>query len=166
MTQGAAIGIPAMISLDALKQTGILEPGVLARYRYKLVLDDPAGFDAASAAIRSTFPDAGWLVNSPQDATADLARFFNVFARFLTIVGLSALIVGGVGVSNAIAAYVTERQRSIATLKALGATGSRILTHFTQVLVLTLAGIALASTRRFDHRGARSWAISRSTCRP
>lgn len=144
MTQGAAIGIPAMISLDALKQTGILEPGVLARYRYKLVLDDPAGFDAASAAIRSTFPDAGWLVNSPQDATADLARFFNVFARFLTIVGLSALIVGGVGVSNAIAAYVTERQRSIATLKALGATGSRILTHFlTQVLVLTLAGIAL-----------------------
>src|SRR5690606_10570499 len=71
-------------------------------------------------------------------------RFFAIFSRFLTVVGLSALIVGGVGVSNAVAAYVTERQRSIAPLKALGATSARILTHFlAQVLVLTLAGILL-----------------------
>ena len=36
-------------------------------------------------------PDAGWQVSSPKDATADLARFFDIFTRFLTIVGLSAL---------------------------------------------------------------------------
>jgi putative ABC transport system permease protein len=144
ITQGISIGIPAVISVDALKVTGLIEPGVLARFRYKLLLDDPAAFDASAASIRAAFPEAGWTVNSPQDATADLARFFDVFARFLTIVGLSALIVGGVGVSNAIAAYVTERQRSIATLKALGASSTRILVHFlTQVLLLTIVGIGL-----------------------
>src|SRR5690606_11345609 len=43
-----------------------------------------------------------------------------------------------------IGAYVTERQRSIATLKAMGATSARILTHFlTQVGLLTLVGIGL-----------------------
>ena len=143
ITQGFQIGIPAIISVTALNETGILAPGVLARYRYKLLLPE-GDFDETATAIRTAFPEAGWSINSPQDATADLARFFDVFARFLTIVGLSALIVGGVGVSNAIAAYVTERQRSIATLKALGATSSRILVHFlAQVVLLTLAGIAL-----------------------
>lgn len=144
LTQGMAFGIPGTVSVDALLQTEILQPGVLAQYRYKVLLDE--GIDAAAAAqrVRSAFPEAGWTLNTPQDATADLARFFNVFARFLTIVGLSALIVGGVGVSNAIGAYVNERQRSIATLKALGATSSRILTHFlTQVGLISIVGIAL-----------------------
>ena len=142
MTQGFNIGIPTFIAIDALTATNILTPGVLAQYQYKIRLDVP--FDEAKAKILAAFPDAGWKISSPQDATADLGRFFDVFARFLTIVGLSALIVGGVGVSNAIAAYVTERQRSIATLKALGATSGRILTHFlTQVLLLTVVGIVL-----------------------
>ena len=144
LTQAFTIGVPAVASVQALKATGMIEPGVLAQFRYKIALADPDGFDAAAARIRSTFPQAGWTVSSPQNATADLSRFFNIFARFLTIVGLSALIVGGVGVSNAIAAYVTERQRSIATLKALGASSSRILVHFlAQVVALTLVGILL-----------------------
>jgi putative ABC transport system permease protein len=144
ITRGALFGIPVVISVDGLNATDVLEPGVLARYRYKMLLDDP-DVPAAVASLEAALPaDAGWQVNTPQDATADLERFFRIFSRFLTIVGLSALIVGGVGVSNAIAAYVTERQRSIATLKALGATSARILTHFlAQVGLLTLVGIAL-----------------------
>lgn len=143
ITQGISIGIPAIISVDGLKATGIIQPGVLARFRYKMLLDPP-GFTATATTIRNAFPETGWQIASPHDATADIARFFDIFSRFLTIVGLSALIVGGVGVSNAIAAYVIERQRSIATLKALGATSGRILTHFlAQVLLLTVAGIAL-----------------------
>lgn len=142
MTAGFNIGIPTFIAIDALTSTNILTPGVLAQYQYKIRLDVP--FAEARDKILTAFPNAGWKISSPQDATADLSRFFDVFARFLTIVGLSALIVGGVGVSNAIAAYVTERQRSIATLKALGATSTRILTHFlTQVLLLTIVGIVL-----------------------
>ena len=143
VTQGVQLGIPALLSVEGLETTGILQPGVLAKYRYKMILDPP-GFTATAVTIRNTFPDAGWLVLSPQDATADLARFFDIFARFLVIVGLSSLLVGGVGVSNAVSAYVTERQRSIATMRSLGATSGRILFHFlVQVMLLTLVGIAL-----------------------
>ncbi|MDB5541121.1 MAG: hypothetical protein JWQ89_2848 [Devosia sp.] len=143
VTAGMQFGIPALMSVEALDATGILAPGVLASYRYKLLLDPP-DFAAASTAIETAFPKAGWKLSTPRDATADLSRFFDIFARFLTIVGLSSLLVGGLGVSNAISAYVTERQRSIATMKALGATGPRILVHFlTQVMLLTLAGIVL-----------------------
>ena len=143
ITAGLQFGLPVLMSVDALNATGILAPGVLASYRYKILLNgtDP---DAAMQSIETSFPKAGWKLAGPKDATADLARFFDMFARFLTIVGLSSLLVGGLGVSNAISAYVTERQRSIATMKALGATGPRILVHFlTQVMLLTLAGIIL-----------------------
>ncbi|MGV3490596.1 MAG: ABC transporter permease [Devosia sp.] len=143
VTAGLQLGLPALMSVDAVNATGIIEPGVIGTWRYKLLLDG-TDFDTAADAIRTTFPDAGWKIASPEEATEDLSRFFDVFSRFLSIVGLSALLVGGVGVSNAIAAYVTERQRSIATMKALGTTGPRILAHFlTQVMILTAAGIVL-----------------------
>ena len=143
VTAGMQFGLSVLMSVDAVNATGILQPGVLASWRYKMLLEG-GDIESARTTIENRFPDAGWKVNSPRDATADLSRFFDIFARFLTIVGLSSLLVGGVGVSNAISAYVTERQRSIATMKALGATGPRILFHFlTQVLLLTLVGIVL-----------------------
>jgi len=142
LTAGMQLGLPVVMSIDAVNATGILEPGVLATWRYKLLL--VSDFDTARDRILAAFPSAGWKISAPSDATADVSRFFDIFARFLTIVGLSSLLVGGVGVSNAISAYVTERQRSIATMKAIGATGPRILFHFlTQVMLLTLAGIVI-----------------------
>lgn len=143
VTQGFQLGVPVLLSHEGLEATGILAPGVLARYRYKVLLEAD-GFEAAEARIRAAFPEAGWQVDSPTDATEDLARAFDIFSRFLTIVGLSSLLVGGVGVANAVAAYITERQRSIATLRSLGATRSRILLHFlAQVMLLVAGGVAL-----------------------
>jgi len=143
VTQGFQLGVPVLLSLEGLEATAILEPGVLARYRYKILLEEP-DFVAASATIKTAFPDAGWQIRSPKDATDDLARGFDVFSRFLIIVGLSSLLVGGVGVANAVTAYITERQRSIATMRSLGATNARIMAHFlTQVMILVLCGVAL-----------------------
>jgi putative ABC transport system permease protein len=144
LTNGIGIGVPVVMSVEAVNATGIIEPGVLARFHNKLLLNPGVTFEAASEQIRTAFPSASFQVNAPKDATADLARFFDIFGRFLIIVGLSSLLIGGVGVSNAIAAYVTERQRSIATMKALGATGAQIMAHFLfQVMLLTGVGIVL-----------------------
>jgi putative ABC transport system permease protein len=143
LSNSMQFGIPVLLSIDALPATGILGPGVLARFQYKLLLGTTP-FDTAAAGLRTAFPDAGWQIDAPSDATTDLARFFTLFGRFLVIVGLSSLVVGGVGVSSAISAYVTERQRAIATFKALGATGARLLTHYAiQLTVLSVIGITL-----------------------
>ena len=41
-------------------------------------------------------------------------------------------------------AYITERQRSIATMRSLGATNARVMVHFlAQVMILVLCGVAL-----------------------
>ena len=51
---------------------------------------------------------------------------------------------GGVGVSNAVSAYITQKQRSVATMRSLGATSSRIMVHFLiQLGILSVIGIAI-----------------------
>nr|WP_240969461.1 FtsX-like permease family protein [Sneathiella limimaris] len=60
---------------------------------------------------------------------------------FLTLVGLTALVVGGVGVGNAVRAYLDGKTETIATLKCLGASSSLIFRiHYIQVLMLAIMG--------------------------
>lgn len=141
--QGFQLGLPALISVEGLHDADLDVAGALTRFRYKIALTG-GNFEAAAADLHKAFPDAAWDIRSPHDATADLARFFDLFSRFLVLVGLSSLLVGGVGVSNAVSAYVNERQTSIATLRSLGATSARVLVHFlSQIMLLSLVGIAI-----------------------
>jgi putative ABC transport system permease protein len=57
-------------------------------------------------------------------------------------VGLSALLIGGVGVANAIKSYLDRRVATIATLKCLGASNGFVLgVYMIQVLALAAVGI-------------------------
>jgi putative ABC transport system permease protein len=151
--RGFHLGLTTLISVDALAATPDARPplpGMLTAYRYKIVLngitgnDALAAYKAGTAKIAAHFNDPQWTTRNPKDAAGDLARYYDVFTQFLLIVGLSALLVGGVGVSNAVSAYITQKQRSIATMRSLGATGSRIFVHFlTQLGILSLIGILI-----------------------
>jgi putative ABC transport system permease protein len=151
--RGFHLGLTTLISVDALAATPDARPplpGMLTKYSYKIVLKGMNGTDALAAykagadAIAAHFHDPQWTTRNPKDAAGDLARYYDVFTQFLLIVGLSALLVGGVGVSNAVSAYITQKQRSIATMRSLGATGSRIFVHFlAQLGILSLIGILI-----------------------
>lgn len=147
--RGFQLGVPVLVATASLPGTGILQPGALARYRYKIDLRG-GDFAAASTAIKTAFPDAGWQIRSPKEATASLTRYIDLFDRFLILVGLSSLLVGGIGVSNAVAAYIGDRERSIATMRSLGATAGRIMFHFlSQIMLLgvlgTVAGVVVGA---------------------
>src|SRR6185437_1191529 len=59
-------------------------------------------------------------------------------------VGLTALLVGGVGVGNAVKSHLDRRRETIATFKALGAGGRRVFAiYLVQVLLLALLGAAI-----------------------
>lgn len=151
--RGFHLGLTTLISVDALAATPDARPplpGMLTEYRYKIVLnhksaEDPiADYQAAAKAITDHFNDPAWQVRNPKDAAGDLARYYDVFTQFLLIVGLSALLVGGVGVSNAVSAYITQKQRSVATMRSLGATSARIFVHFlVQLGILSAIGIVV-----------------------
>jgi putative ABC transport system permease protein len=109
---------------------------------------------AVTAAAQAQLPEAGWEVRSRSNASPALERNVERFTQYLTLVGLTALLVGGVGVANAVKGHLDRRREVIATLKAVGATGSRVFRiYLTQVLVLAalgaLPGLAIGAALPF-----------------
>jgi putative ABC transport system permease protein len=142
---GLGFGPRFLVSEQALRATGLLQPGSLVRWIYRLKLPDNAASDTAVAAsidqVRTALPQAGWEIRSRNNASPQLERTINRFTQFLTLVGLAALLVGGVGVANAVKSHIDRRRDVIATFKALGATGRDVFSiYLTQVTALAVIG--------------------------
>jgi putative ABC transport system permease protein len=142
---GLGFGPRLLISEPGLRATQLLQPGSLVRWAYRVKLPDNADDDRAVTALaddaRSALPQAGWEVRRRDNASPQLERTISRFTQFLTLVGLAALLVGGVGVANAVKSHIDRRHDVIAAFKALGATGRDVFTiYLTQVVVLAMIG--------------------------
>lgn len=138
------LGPRVMIALAALPDTGLIQPGSLVRYEYRLLVTEPGAADRAAQTLKEQFPDAGWRIRGLSEATPGVQRWIDRIAMFLTLVGLSALLVGGVGVANAVRAYLDSKTQTIAVFKCLGAPGRLVmLVYLVQVLALALLAIAI-----------------------
>lgn len=148
LSGGIAFGPRLLVSEAALRASGLLQPGSLHRWTYKLRLADTAtgdhAVDRVAEEAERAFPEAGWEVRTRDNAAPQLERNIERFMQFLTLIGLTALLVGGVGVANAVKSYVERRRDAIATLKALGASGTTVVAiYLTEVLMLAGAATAL-----------------------
>jgi putative ABC transport system permease protein len=145
---GLGLGPRFLVSEAALRATGLLQPGSLVRWIYRVKLPDSAADDRAANALaddaRTALPQAGWEIRTRSNASPQLERTISRFTQFLTLVGLAALLVGGVGVANAVKSHIDRRRDVIAAFKALGATGRDVFTiYLTQVIVLAVLGSAI-----------------------
>ncbi|MCL2715139.1 MAG: FtsX-like permease family protein [Alphaproteobacteria bacterium] len=134
-----------LISQAGLRATGLLQPGSLVRWVYRLRLPEGARsapeIDALSASISTALPEAGWEIRTPTNASPQLSQNIERFTQFLTLVGLTALLVGGVGVANAVRSHLDRRVEVIAIFKSLGADGATVFAiYMIQVLILALIG--------------------------
>ncbi|MCA8930897.1 MAG: ABC transporter permease, partial [Rhodospirillaceae bacterium] len=139
-----AFGPRLMIADAALDATGLVRPGAMIAHHYRMRL--PPGSDAAAYRedLQERFPEAGWRLRDLSDAAPQLRRTIERLAMFLTLVGLTALLVGGVGVGNAIKAYMDGKIATIGTLKTLGAPSALVFqTYLAQVLALAAIGIVI-----------------------
>ncbi|WP_376088518.1 ABC transporter permease [Roseomonas sp. CCTCC AB2023176] len=143
---GAALfGSRAIIPASALAATALVQPGSLVNYETRVTL--PPGTDAAAFArdLRAQpFADGGWRIRLSSQGQPGVNRFLDQAASFLTLAGLTALLVGGIGVATGVRSWLDQRARTIATLRCLGApAGAIFATYLIQVMVLALAGIAI-----------------------
>ena len=155
---GIGLGPRVLMSEAALRASGLVQPGSLVRWQYRLRLPAADTSDAAVAATekeaQTQFPEAGWEVRSRSKATPQLERNVERFSQFLTLVGLTTLLVGGVGVANAVASHLARQRDSIATMKVLGATGGGVFAVYCVEIILvalfaTLIGAALGAAAPF-----------------
>jgi putative ABC transport system permease protein len=149
ITERFTVGPRVLVSLDTLRRSGLIEPGSLVTWRYALKLADNAGTsDAGLVAFREAakkaLPEGGFSWRDRRDPAPQISRTLERLRQFLTLVGLTALLVGGVGIANAVATYIDRRRKVIATFKSLGGTTRTIFgVHLLQVLAFSAIGIAI-----------------------
>src|SRR5437870_8586046 len=145
-----SFGPRVLISRQGLGATGLVQPGSRVTHRHLLKLPDALTPKAVQAEMAATFPDKTVRVSTYLDAQPILRRFLRQLTMYLGLVGLIALMVGGIGVASSVRAFLKEKLETIAVLKAIGAGSGTILRiYLTQTFLLgalgCLAGAALGA---------------------
>ena len=136
-----SLGPRIMVSSAALPDTELIQPGSQIRYSYRVLVPKSEGVANWIERLKAKFPTAGWRIRARYQATPGLKRFIDYITLFLTFVGLTTLLVGGVGVSNAVGSHLESKIGTIATFKCLGASGNLIFhTYFIQVFIFSGVG--------------------------
>ncbi|MEI9887877.1 MAG: FtsX-like permease family protein [Rhizomicrobium sp.] len=139
---GFSLGPHILVSTEAVARTGLVMLGSLIDYNYRVVLPAQMTPQQFKAEATAAFPDAGWDIRDRSDAAPGIRRFVEQVTMFLTLVGLTALAVGGVGAGQAVSAFLDRKRSEIAIFKSLGADGGLIfLIFFFQVMAIALAAV-------------------------
>lgn len=139
---GFQLGPAVMVDAGAMQAAGLVTQGSLVTYYYRLKLNTPEALVETRDALKEAFPQETWRITDRRNGAPGLNRAIEQIGELLIIVGLASLVVGGVGVGNAVKGYMDRKTRTIATLKILGADGQTIFwTYFAQVLIIALASI-------------------------
>ena len=142
---GIAFAPGVLMSRAGLDATGLIQPGSLAKFTTRLALTgaaDDATLGRLVADARAAFPEAGWEIKTRNNVSPEFDRNLGRFTQFLTLIGLTALVVGGVGVANAVKAAMERKRASLAVLKALGAPGGSVFAMgLAQVMLVALFGV-------------------------
>ena len=140
---GFALGPRVIVLTTGMRAAGLLGPGTLFSAIYRIRLDGSADPDAVKKAFADNFPDSGGRWRDRTNAAPGVQRFVARLGAFLTLAGLAALTIGGVGVGAAVSGYLDRKTRTIATLRTLGAGGSEIIAAYAlQITVIAGLGIA------------------------
>ena len=158
---GIGLGPRALISDEALRATGLIQPGSLVRWTTR-VLIGARGEPPSEAAVKAfvadgatrRFPEAGWEARDRGNVSPSFSKNLDRFTEFLALIGLTSLVVGGVGVANAAQGFVERKRPTLATLKSIGATGGAVvvlaLVEFMGVALIGIGvGLALGAALPF-----------------
>jgi len=144
LSEGFGFAPRLIVSRAALQASGLIQTGSLVEHAYKIKLDDPRDIGVVRDRAAKEFPSAGWSIRTSDRAAPSLTENITRFSQFLTLVGLTALIVGGVGVANAVRAFLDSKRTTIATFKCLGAPASVVvLVYLFQIAIIAFAGILI-----------------------
>jgi putative ABC transport system permease protein len=140
---GFTLGPVVLADMDGVAATQLIQPGSLFTAKYKI--KTPARVDPGAVGTRlvKQFPSAGWDADDRSNGAPGTRRFIERLGQFLSLVGLTALIVAGIGVGNGVSSWLETKRPAIATMKALGAPSKLIAQTYLIQIALVSAGAML-----------------------
>ncbi len=138
-SSGFRLGARVFIEKKAFEEAGILQnrSRVTRRLLYR-TLENPT---ALVEQLRENLKGSTLRVQSYRETQERLGEQFERTENYLSLTGLLILVLGGVGVWNVARVFVEQKRKSVAVLKCLGASGTKIITvYIFQILILGLVG--------------------------
>ena len=143
LSEGFQFGPSVIVAEDVPGRAGLLAPGALYQSKYRVAFDDQSADPGEAAdALEQAFPNAGYDFRTRDRASPGADRFVTQMSDFLTLVGLAALVIAGIGIAGGVSSYLDQRRTSIATLKVLGASSRDIV----RVYALQIAAAAVVGS--------------------
>ncbi|HZF95507.1 MAG TPA: FtsX-like permease family protein [Allosphingosinicella sp.] len=140
--EGFTLGPVAIVSLEGLRRTQLIQPGSLFESKYRIRLPQGADAEAVRERLEARHASEGWALRDHGRAAPGTERFLNRLGQFLALIGLTALVVAGIGVGNGVASYLAHKRPGIATLKVLGAASADIQRIYL-LQIASVAGVAI-----------------------
>jgi len=142
LSEGFALGQTVIVSLDLPERAGLTLPGAMYQSKTRVAFTRSSDPAAVEETLKGRFPDAGFDIRTRDRASPGAERFVARMGEFLTLVGLAALAIAGIGIGGGVASYLEARRASIATFKILGATSGDIA----RIYALQIGAAALAGS--------------------
>ena len=142
LSEGFQLGQTVIVPLEVPGLAGLTAPGAMYQSKTRVRFSDADDPTEVQEAIEARFPEAGFDIRTRDRASPGAERFVGRMGEFLTLVGLAALAIAGIGIGGGVASYLEARRGSIATLKILGATSADIV----RIYALQIGAAALAGS--------------------
>ncbi len=142
----SAIGPRIFIGEKFVASTQLL--GFGSRADFVTLVRLPDGVQSAKwvAPFRPKFQDAHIRVRTVVQQEQNMTEAIGRLSDFLGIVGMIALLLGGIGVASGVNAFVNRKVDTVAVLRCIGATGGQVLAiYVAQAALMGLAGAAIGT---------------------
>ncbi|RKF23539.1 FtsX-like permease family protein [Altericroceibacterium spongiae] len=144
LSEGFSLGPTMIVSIDTPEAAGLTAPGAFYETKTRLRIEDGTSAQALQENAAQRFANEGLEFKTSDRASPGAERFVSQMGEFLTLVGLAALVIAGIGIGGGVSSYLEARRSSIATLKILGATSRDIARIYAlQVGVAALTGAVI-----------------------
>lgn len=141
MANAFSLGPRVLMSREGLQATELIKVGSRIRERYLLKLPDTVPPEPLLYELRHRLASDAARVSSYRDAQPQLKQSLEQLTRYIGLIGLTALFVGGLGVATSVHAFIREKLQTIAILKTIGADSVTIIgTYGFQAMCLGLLG--------------------------
>lgn len=142
----STVGPRVFISESDVAATRLLTFGSRADYDAFIRLPDGVDADQWLEPQRARWRNAEVRTRTVSQREESLTEAIDQLADFLGVVGLVALLLGGIGVASGVNAWVARKIDIVAVLRCLGATSRQVLAIYaTQAALMGLMGAAIGA---------------------
>jgi putative ABC transport system permease protein len=142
VTGGFTLGPRVMISREALENTGLITPGSLLSWSYRVAFTGKSTIEEFRRDLLHAWPQSAWEISDRNNAIPSVTQFIKQATMFLSLVGLTALVVAGIGSGQAVEAFLKGKRTTIAILKSLGAEAGLIFRiYLSEILAVSALGL-------------------------